>query len=81
MDYLEIINDTTSLQYLSMIQYQNSLLKIPNCFLFEGHFTTFCILFGVWALDMLFDVTLWQYVRPIREEIKCFLKIKLLKKK
>lgn len=67
---LVIINNVTS----DLIPYiynhiQNPILQ-PDGILFDGHLQTLFLLFGIWDLDMLFDITLWIYIKPIRDKLK-----------
>lgn len=50
--------------------FNDGMMLIPDGILFNGHIQTAFILFGFWGLDMLLDVTLWQYIRPIRNTIR-----------
>jgi len=47
-----------------------NLIPIPDSILFNGHLQMFFLLMGLWALDEIFSITLWHYVKPIREKIK-----------
>jgi len=47
-----------------------NLIPIPDSILFNGHLQMFFLLMGLWALDEIFSITLWHYVKPIRKKIK-----------
>ena len=64
-----IINNVTSdlIPYI-YLHIQNPIIN-PEGILFNGHIQTFFILLGIWLLDILFDLTLWEYVKPIRNDL------------
>jgi hypothetical protein len=38
--------------------------------LYEPHIVTASLLFGIWYLDELFNITLWPVIRPYRNQLK-----------
>jgi hypothetical protein len=62
MDYNVIISS----QFLYHLGEYNLILP----WIYEPHIVTASILFGVWYLDELFNITLWPLLRPYRNKLK-----------
>ena len=76
MDSLGIINNI----YSNPVVPSYSLLILPNILTYNPYVVTFSMLIGLWYLEIIFDLLLWQYIRPYRNQVRSKLRCSIKKR-